>query len=82
MQQFPTVAKVGLDVHATQTHVAVLDPATGEVWTRRLQGPPLVALVLPASAGSISGSSLQASCRAVQATGSRLTAGTRSGSRA
>ena len=28
---------VGLDVHARQTHAAVLDPATGEVGVRRLQ---------------------------------------------
>ena len=52
MQQFPTMAKVGLDVHATQTHAAVLDPATGEVWTRRLQGPPRIAIDLLASLGA------------------------------
>jgi transposase len=49
MQQFPTRVKVGLDVHAAQTHVAVLDPAGGELWTRRVQGPPEVALELLAS---------------------------------
>src|SRR5712691_7532649 len=49
MQQFPTRVKVGFDVHAAQTHVAVLDPAGGELWTRRLQGPPEVALELLAS---------------------------------
>jgi transposase len=42
---------VGLDVHATQTHAAVFDPATGEVWTRRLHGPPRLALDLLASFG-------------------------------
>jgi transposase len=51
MQQFLTLVKVGLDVHAAQTHVAVLDPAGGEVWTRRLQGPPEVALELLSSLG-------------------------------
>src|SRR5207244_2884958 len=51
MQQFPTRVKVGLDVHAAQTHVAVLDPAGGEVWTRRVQGPPEVALELLSSLG-------------------------------
>lgn len=52
MQQFSTLAKVGLDVHARQTHAAVLDPTTGEVGTRRLQGPPRVALDLLASLGA------------------------------
>src|SRR5437879_2505691 len=51
MQQTPTMAKVGLDVHAAQTHAAVLDPATGEFWLRRLQGPPERALDLLASLG-------------------------------
>jgi transposase len=36
-----TMAKVGLDVHAEQTHAAVLDPATGELSLRRLKVPPL-----------------------------------------
>ena len=31
---------VGLDVHARQTHAAVLDPATGELAVSRLQMPP------------------------------------------
>lgn len=35
-----TTAVVGLDVHANQTHAAVLDPATGEVQVHRLDGPP------------------------------------------
>jgi transposase len=38
------MAKVGLDVHAEQTHAAVLDPATGELSLRRLKGPPLAVL--------------------------------------
>jgi transposase len=32
---------VGLDVHARQTHAAVLDPATGELGVRRLRVPPI-----------------------------------------
>jgi transposase len=32
---------VGLDVHARQTHAAVLDPATGELGVSRLRLPPL-----------------------------------------
>jgi transposase len=39
-----TIAKVGLDVHAEQTQAAILDPATGELSLRRLQGPPPVVL--------------------------------------
>jgi hypothetical protein len=35
-----TMQKVGLDVHAQQAQAAVLTPATGEVSTRRLHGPP------------------------------------------
>jgi transposase len=35
-----TMAKVGLDVHAEQTHAAVLDPATGELTLRHLQASP------------------------------------------
>jgi transposase len=31
---------VGLDVHARQTHAAVLDPATGELGVSRLRMPP------------------------------------------
>src|SRR5215211_2775002 len=32
---------VGLDVHARQTHAAVLDPATGELGVSRLRVPPV-----------------------------------------
>jgi transposase len=32
---------VGLDVHAAQTHAAVLVPGTGELSVRRLVGAPL-----------------------------------------
>jgi transposase len=46
-----TIAKVGLDVHAGQTHVAVLEPASGELSVRRLQGPPLGVLDLLATLG-------------------------------
>jgi len=35
---------VGLDVHDRQTRVGVLDPATGEVATQRIDGPPEAAL--------------------------------------
>lgn len=35
---------VGLDVHATQTHACVLHPETGELRSRRLNGPPRGAL--------------------------------------
>jgi hypothetical protein len=31
---------VGLDVHAAQTHAAVVDPATGEVRVVKLRMPP------------------------------------------
>src|SRR2546421_12534348 len=31
---------VGLDVHARQTHAAVLDPATGELGVRKLRMAP------------------------------------------
>jgi transposase len=51
MSQCSTIVRVGLDVHASQTHAAVLDPASGEVWTRRLRGAPRVALDLLASLG-------------------------------
>ncbi|HEY1276568.1 MAG TPA: IS110 family transposase [Thermoleophilaceae bacterium] len=37
---------MGLDVHARQTHAAVLDRDTGELQRRRLSGDPLVALPL------------------------------------
>ncbi|MBS0325819.1 MAG: IS110 family transposase [Proteobacteria bacterium] len=36
---------VGLDVHATQTHACVLSPETGELSTRRLNGPPRLAVL-------------------------------------
>ena len=32
---------VGLDVHARQTHAAVLDPATGELGVSRLRMAPV-----------------------------------------
>ncbi len=35
---------VGLDVHATQTHSCVLTPETGELRSKRLNGPPVEAL--------------------------------------
>jgi transposase len=35
---------VGLDVHATQTHACVLTPETGELHSKRLNGPPARAL--------------------------------------
>jgi transposase len=34
-------AIVGLDVHAAQTHAAVLDPASGELRVRKLRLPPI-----------------------------------------
>jgi transposase len=46
-----TIAKVGLDVHAAQTRVAVLDPASGELSLRRLKGPPLGVLEFLAGLG-------------------------------
>jgi transposase len=51
MSQRSTIVKVGLDVHASQTYAAVLDPASGEVSTCRLRGAPRVALDLLASLG-------------------------------
>jgi len=39
-----TMPRVGLDVHANQTHRAALDVATGELSRRRIQGPPERAL--------------------------------------
>jgi len=35
------MALVGLDVHARQTHAAVLDPATGELAVSRLRMAPV-----------------------------------------
>jgi transposase len=35
-----TMPRVGLDVHAGQTHLFCLDLATGEVVRRRIEGPP------------------------------------------
>jgi hypothetical protein len=32
--------RMGLDVHANQTHLFSLDLASGEVWRRRIEGPP------------------------------------------
>ena len=43
---------VGLDVRAAQTHAGVLDPATGELSRRRLNGDPLVALDFLAGLGA------------------------------
>lgn len=37
---------VGLDVHANRTHTGILDPITGELQRRRLNGDPLVVLAL------------------------------------
>ena len=39
-----TMPRVGLDVHANQTHRAALDLATGELTRRRIKGPPERAL--------------------------------------
>lgn len=39
-----TMPRVGLDVHANQTHRAALDLATGELSRRRIEGPPERAL--------------------------------------
>jgi transposase len=36
--------RCGLDVHASQTHAATLDLATGELTRRRIEGPPEAAL--------------------------------------
>ena len=41
-----TTQFVGLDVHARQTHAAVLDRDSGELWRRRLAGDPVVAIAL------------------------------------
>jgi transposase len=46
-----TIAKVGLDVHAEQTHVAVLELASGELSLRRVKGPPVGVLDVLASLG-------------------------------
>ena len=35
-----TMPRVGLDVHANQTHLFSLDLATGEANRRRIKGPP------------------------------------------
>src|SRR5688572_6116133 len=43
---------VGLDVHARQTHAAVLDPATGEIGVSRLRIPPLEVVSCLAGLGS------------------------------
>jgi transposase len=39
-----TMPRVGLDVHANQTHLFSLDLASGEVVRRRIEGPPEGAL--------------------------------------
>ena len=39
-----TMTRAGLDVHASQTHAAALDLATGELRRRRIAGPPEAAL--------------------------------------
>ena len=39
-----TMTFAGLDVHATQTHGAALDPRTGELSRRRIARPPEAAL--------------------------------------
>lgn len=39
-----TMPRVGLDVHAHQTHLCSLDLATGEVERKRIEGPPEAAL--------------------------------------
>lgn len=44
-----TMTRVGLDVHAKQTHAATLDLRTGELVRKRIQGPP--ERVLPYLAG-------------------------------
>jgi transposase len=44
-----TMPRVGLDVHANQTHAAALDLRTGELIRKRIQGPP--EKVLPYLAG-------------------------------
>jgi transposase len=46
-----TMAKVGLDVHAEQTHAAVFDPISGELSLRRLHTPPLGVLDFLAELG-------------------------------
>jgi hypothetical protein len=49
---------VGLDVHARQTHAAVLDPATGELRVCKLRVPPveMVSFLEGAGAGAAGGS--------------------------
>jgi transposase len=47
-----TMAKVGLDVHAEQTHAAVFDPITGELSLRRLSTPPAGVLDFLAELGA------------------------------
>jgi transposase len=42
---------VGLDVHARQTHAAVVDPATGEVRVSRLRVPPVEVTSFPRGLG-------------------------------
>jgi transposase len=47
-----TMAKVGLDVHAEQTHAAVFDPISGELSLRRLNTPPAAVLDFLAELGA------------------------------
>jgi transposase len=46
-----TMPRVGLDVHANQTHAAMLDLRTGELERKRIQGPPEEALQFLAAFG-------------------------------
>jgi len=71
-----SMSLVGLDVHASQTHAAVLDMASGELRGTRLRMAPgdvlgfLAGLPgLRASGGSRSGWSLRARSREPQLTG-------------
>jgi transposase len=40
MTDITTLHRVGLDVHANQTHLCALDLSSGEVQRRRVEGPP------------------------------------------
>ena len=41
---YETMPRCGLDVHANQTHAAILELSTGELQRRRIEGPPEAAL--------------------------------------
>lgn len=41
----------GLDVHAAQTHAAILDPNTGELRVSKLRMPPVEVVSVPGWAG-------------------------------